>query len=230
MTQDNRRIGSSAGQGDGDKAPGKTIRVMIVDDHAVVRSGLGKFLLVNADFELVAEAESGEEALQLCGLYQPDVILMDLMMPGMGGVAAIRQIHQRYPNVHIVALTSFREENLVQGALQAGAIGYLLKNVTAADLARAIRSAHAGKMILSSEATEVLAQSVMRVTPVNDLTEREREVLSLMVKGMSNNEIAEKLYISLGTVKFHISNIFMKLGVQSRVEAVTLALQRHMFD
>ncbi len=206
------------------------IRVMIVDDHSVVRSGLSKFLMVNADMDLVSEAESGEEAVQLCGLHHPDVVLMDLMMPGQGGIAAIRQIHQHYPGIKVIALTSFREENLVQGALQAGAIGYLLKNVTASDLARAIRAAKAGKMTLSPEATEVLAQSVIRATPANDLTDREREVLCLMVKGLSNSEIAEKLFISLGTVKFHISNIFMKLGVESRVEAVTLALQQHLVD
>ncbi len=207
-----------------------TIRVMIVDDHSIVRSGLGKFLMVNADMELVTEAESGEEAIQLCGLYHPDVILMDLMMPGIGGIGAIRKIRELYPQVKVVALTSFREENLVQGALQAGAIGYLLKNVTAAELARAIRAAKAGKMTLSPEATEVLAQSVIRASPANELTDREREVLGLMVKGMNNNQIAEKLFISLGTVKFHISNIFMKLGVQSRVEAVTLAMQQHLVD
>lgn len=206
------------------------IRILIVDDHAVVRSGLSKFLAVHADLELVGEAESGEEAVQLCALYQPDVVLMDLIMPGLGGVGAIRQIRLRYPNMQVIALTSFHEENLVQGALQAGAIGYLLKNVTAADLARAIRSAKAGKMTLSSEASEALAQSVIHSMPGNDLTERERDVLLLMVKGCSNNEIAEKLFISLGTVKFHISNIFMKLGVQSRVEAVTLAIHQHMFD
>ena len=209
----------------------KRIRVMLVDDHAVVRSGLAKFLLVYKDLELVAEAEDGAEALQLCGLHQPDVVLMDLMMPNVDGVVATRQIRQRYPHVQVIALTSFREENLVQGALQAGAIGYLLKNVTAQELAQAIRAAHAGKMTLSSEASETLARSLLQPPiPDNQLTEREREVLTLMVKGMSNQEIADKLVVSLGTVKFHVSNIFLKLGVQSRVEAVTLALQRRMVD
>lgn len=206
------------------------IRVMIIDDHAVVRSGLSKFLMVSRDLELVAEGESGEEAVQLCGLHRPDVVLMDLIMPGIGGVAATRQIRQRYPETKVIALTSFCEENLVQGALQAGATGYLMKNVTAADLARTIRAAHAGKLTLSSEASEVLAQSVIHPGPGCELSEREREVLRLMVKGLSNNEIAESLYISLGTVKFHIKNIFAKLCVDSRVEAVTLALQRHLVD
>lgn len=205
----------------------RPIRVMIVDDHAVVRSGLSKFLTVYSDLELVAEAEGGEQAVQLCGLYQPDVVLMDLMMPGVDGVAATRQIRQRYPKVQVIALTSFHEENLVQGALQAGAIGYLLKNVTASELAHAIHQAQTGRMVLSSEATEALAHSLLTPpTPDNQLTEREREVLGLMVKGKSNQEIALELVISLGTVKFHVGNILMKLGVQSRVEAVALALQR----
>lgn len=208
----------------------KNIRVMIVDDHSVVRSGLSKFLMVCPNLELVAEAENGEEALRLCALYRPDVILMDLMMPGMGGVAATRQIRQRYPGTQIIVLTSFSEENLVQGALQAGAIGYLMKNVTASELGRAIRAAHAGKLTLSSEASEALAQSVIHSVPGNELSERERDVLRLMVKGLSNNEIAENLYISLGTVKFHVRNIFSKLCVESRVEAVTLAIQRHLVD
>jgi len=205
--------------------------VMIVDDHAVVRGGLTKFLMVYPDLELVAEAESGEVAVQLCGLHLPDVVLMDLMMPGMDGVTTTRAIRQRYPQVQVIALTSFNEENMVQGALQAGAIGYLLKNVTAIELAAAIRSAHAGRMTLSSEASETLTNSLRQPpTSDNQLTEREREVLALMVKGMSNQDIADKLVVSLGTVKFHIGNIFLKLGVQSRVEAVTLALQRHLVD
>lgn len=209
----------------------KPIRVMIVDDHAVVRSGLGKFLLVNKDLELVAEAESGEQAIQYCSLYKPDVVLMDVMMPGMDGITATRQIRQRYPQVQVIVLTSFQEENLVQGALQAGALGYLMKNVTASELGQAIRSAFAGRMTLSSEASQTLAQSLLQPpTPDNILTEREREVLGWMVKGLSNQEIAEKLVVSLGTVKFHVSNIFMKLGVQSRVEAVTLALQRKLVE
>ena len=206
-----------------------TIRVMIVDDHAVVRSGLATFLLVNKDLELVAEAESGEQAIQYCSLYKPDVVLMDVMMPGMDGINATRQIRQRYPSVQVIVLTSFQEENLVQGALQAGAIGYMMKNATASELGHAIRSAYAGKMTLSSEASQALTKSLLQPpTPDNILTDREHEVLSWMVKGLSNQEIADQLVVSLGTVKFHVSNIFMKLGVQSRVEAVALALQRKM--
>jgi NarL family two-component system response regulator LiaR len=202
-----------------------TIRVLVVDDHAVVRSGLSKFLLVNQDMQLVAEASDGEEAIQMTSLHQPDVILMDLMMPGMDGITATRLIHQKYPQVKVIALTSFSEQNMVQGALQAGAIGYLQKNVTAVELANAIRSAYAGRMSLSQEAAQALAQSVSNShLPGNALTERESEVLRCMVEGLNNQEISERLFISLGTVKFHISNIFQKLGVDSRVEAVKLAI------
>ncbi len=203
------------------------IRILVVDDHAVVRSGLSKFLMVNKDLELVGEASDGAEAIQMTGLHKPDVILMDLVMPGVDGISAAREIHKKYPQVKIIALTSFFEQDQVQGAIQAGAIGYLQKNVTAAELGNAIRSAYAGRMTLSPEAAQALAQSVTQPQlPGNELTERERDVLRCMVEGLSNNEIAEKLVISLGTVKFHISNIFQKLGVDSRVEAVKLAISQ----
>ena len=206
-----------------------TIKILLVDDHAVVRSGLTKFLLVNKDMKLVGEASDGDEAVQKMSLYRPDVVLMDLMMPGMDGITATRQIRQKYPNVKIIALTSFAEPNIVQGALQAGAIGYLQKNVTAKELTRAIHSACQGKMTLSSEATQVLAYSIAQ--PQIDggrLTERERDVLKCMLDGLNNKEIAVKLFVSLGTVKFHVSNIFQKLGVDSRVEAVKLAIEQKL--
>jgi len=207
------------------------IRVLIVDDHAVVRSGLSKFLLVSRDLELVGEAGDGEEAIQLTGLRQPDVVLMDLMMPGTDGVTATRAIRQKYPQTQVVALTSFAEEEMVQGALQAGAVGYLQKNVTAAELASAIRAAYAGRMTLSSEAAQVLARSTRQpATANNALTEREQDVLALLAAGLNNQEIAQRLVISLGTVKFHVSNIYQKLGVDSRVGAVTLALERKLLS
>jgi NarL family two-component system response regulator LiaR len=206
-----------------------TIRILLVDDHAVVRSGLSKFLMVNKDLELVAEASDGAEAVQMTGLHKPDVILMDLMMPGMDGITSTREIHQKFPQVKIIALTSFSEQNMVQGALQAGATGYLQKNVTAAELGNAIRSAHVGRMTLSPEAIQVLANAVAQPhIQGNELTERERDVLKGMVEGLNNNEIAGKLVISLGTVKFHISNIFQKLGVDSRVEAVKLSIEQKL--
>ena len=205
------------------------IRVLIVDDHAVVRSGLGKFLMVNKDMELVGEASDGTEALQLVALHQPDVVLMDLMMPGLDGITATREIHEKYPEVKIIALTSFSEQDMVQGALQAGAIGYLQKNVSALELSNAIRSAYAGRMTLSPEAAQTLAQSVTQPhLPGNELTDRERDVLRCMVDGLNNNEIADQLVISLGTVKFHVSNIYQKLGVNNRVEVVKMAISQKL--
>jgi len=205
------------------------IRVLIVDDHAVVRSGLAAFLLAYDDLELVGEAASGEEAVRLCERARPDVVLMDLVMPGMDGVATTRAIRQRCPQVQVIALTSFREEELVRGALQAGAISYLLKNVSADELADAIRKAHAGRPTLAPEAAQVLIQATRKPpTPGHDLTPREQEVLALMVQGLRNPEIAERLVVSRSTVKFHVSSILSKLGVASRTEAVALALQHRL--
>jgi NarL family two-component system response regulator LiaR len=205
------------------------IRVLVVDDHAVVRSGLAAFLLVSNDLELVGEAASGEEAIRLCAQVQPDVVVMDLVMPGMDGATAIRAIRQGYPQVQVIALTSFREEELVQAAVQAGAIGYLLKNVAGVELAEAIRAAYTGRPTLALEAAYALIHtSTHSPTPSHDLTDREREVLALMVKGLNNSEIAQRLVVSRSTVKFHVSNILAKLEVAGRVEAVTLAMQRHL--
>jgi NarL family two-component system response regulator LiaR len=185
--------------------------------------------MVNKDLKLVGEASDGAEAVQMVSLHKPDIVLMDLMMPGTDGIAATREIHQKYPTVKVIALTSFAEQNMIQGALQAGAVGYLQKNVTAAELGNAIRSACLGNMILSPEATQILAQSVAQPQiPGEQLTEREREVLKCMVDGLNNNAIAEQLVVSLGTVKFHISNIFHKLGVNSRVEAVKAAIEQKL--
>ncbi len=206
-----------------------TIKILLVDDHAVVRSGLSKFLMINKDLKLIGEASDGNEAIQMVSLHKPDVVLMDLMMPGMDGITATREIHRKYPGVKVIALTSFAEQNMVQGALQAGAMGYLQKNVTAKELGSAIRSAYEGRMILSPEATQILANSVAQPQIHGEqLTERESDVLKCMVNGLNNNEIAVELVISLGTVKFHISNIFHKLGVDSRVEAVKLAMEQKL--
>ena len=207
----------------------KKIKIMIVDDHSVVRSGLSAFLMVMEDLELVCEASSGEEAVQKSQEYHPDVILMDLKMPGMGGVAAIRAIHQSDPKIKIIALTSYVDDGLVQGALQAGANGYLMKNVQAEELSLAIHTAATGRLTLSPEASKALSESSdYPVIPAEDLTDRERDVLKLMIDGLSNNEIAEKLIISPSTVKYHIGNIYTKLDVDSRVAAVSIAIQREL--
>ena len=204
------------------------IRVMIVDDHAVVRSGLGAFLSIIPDLELVGEAENGDLAVVRCGHLQPDVILMDLMMPGTDGVTATRLIREKYPQTQIIALTSFQEDELVQNAMKAGAIGYLMKNVSAQELTAAIRAAKSGKMTLSPEAAQALVHASRQIAETEALTERELEVLHLMVDGLNNAEIAERLVVSLSTVKYHISNILMKLGVENRVAAVTTAMQKKL--
>ena len=207
----------------------KPIRVMLVDDHAVVRSGLGAFLLVYDDLELVGEAGSGEEAVRQCEQLHPDVVLMDLVMPGMDGAAATRAIRERWSDIQVLALTSFKEKELVEGALRAGAIGYLLKNVSADDLADAIRAAYEGRSTLAPEAALALIQATREPSPLGyDLTERKREVLELMTEGLSNPDIAGRLVMSRSTVKFHVSNILSKLGAASRTEAVALALQHKL--
>jgi len=205
------------------------IRVMLVDDHAVVRSGLGAFLMAFDDLELVAEANSGEQALLLCQENNPDVVLMDLVMPGMDGAATTRALRERCPEVQVIALTSFKEQELVQEAMQAGAIGYLLKNVSVDELANAIRAAHQGRPTLAPEAAQALIHATREPKkPHYDLTEREMEVLELMIEGLNNPEIAERLFVSKSTVKFHVSSILSKLGVSSRTEAVAMALQQDL--
>ena len=205
------------------------IRILLVDDHDMVRRGIAVFLLTNDDLVLVGEAANGVEALEKCAELQPDVVLMDLMMPVMDGITAIRLIRMRYPETQVIALTSFSEEKLVETSLQAGAIGYLFKNVSVDELAAAIRAARVGQPTLAPEATKVLIQKTTRpLTIGQDLTIREREVLRLLVDGLSNPEIAEQLNLSRSTVKTHVSHILEKLGVDSRVEVVTLAIRHNL--
>jgi len=207
----------------------KRIRVMLVDDHAMVRRGLATFLKVYDDLQLAGEAESGEDAIRLCVEVLPDVILMDLSLPAMDGAAATRAIRQRFPQVQVLALTSFKEGKLVKNALEAGAIGYLLKDVTSDELAQAIRAAHSGRATLSPEAAQALVETANQPpAPGRDLTEREREVLALMIEGLNNTQIAGRLTVSPSTIKSHVSSILAKLGVASRTEAVTLALRNRI--
>jgi NarL family two-component system response regulator LiaR len=211
------------------KPPSKPIRVLLVDDHTMVRRGLATFLRAYDDLELAGEAGNGQAAIQLCGKLLPDVVLMDMVMPDMNGATATRIIRQQFPSVQVIALTSFKEEELVKSALGAGAIGYLLKDVSADDLVRAIRSAHAGRATLSPEAAQVLVHAANQ-PPAQGyvLTERERAVLALMVEGLNNTQIAGRLTVSPSTIKSHVSNILSKLGVTSRTEAVTLALRHKL--
>ena len=206
-----------------------SIRVMLVDDHAMVRKGLATFLKIFDDLELVGEAESGASAIKLCAQALPDVILMDMVMPDMNGAAATRAIRKQFPHVQVIVLTSFKEGDLVKNALEAGAIGYLLKDISADELVRAIRAAHAGRATLSTEAAQALVESANQPSvPGLDLTEREREVLALMIEGLNNTQIAGKLSVSPSTIKSHVSNILSKLRVASRTEAVTHALRNRL--
>ena len=207
------------------------IRVMLVDDHTMVRRGLATFLKIFDDLELVGEADSGETAIRLCDEILPDVILMDIALPKMDGIAAIRNIRKQHPNIQIIALSSFKEGNTIKNVLEAGAIGYLLKDISTDDLAQAIRAACTGRATLSPEAAQALVQNVNQATtPVPDLTKREYEVLVLMVEGLNNKQIAEKLTVSPSTIKSHVSNILSKFEVSSRTEAVTLALRNHIIS
>ena len=206
------------------------IRVMVVDDHLMVRRGLATFLKVYDDLQLAGEAESGEDAVRLCATVLPDVILMDMVLPMIDGVTATRIIRQKFPQVQIIALTSFKEGSLISEALEAGAIGYLLKNVSADELAQAIRDAYLGRATLSPEIAQVLVHTANHPhNPGFDLTERERDVLSWMIKGLNNTQIAAKLTVSPSTIKSHVSNILSKLSAASRTEAVTVALRNHIF-
>lgn len=204
----------------------KPIRVLLVDDHLMVRDGLRTFLSLQDDIEVVAEASDGQEFIDLCAQTQPDVILMDILMPGMDGPTATQKIRTDFPDVKVIALTSFVEPELVQSAIQAGAISYLLKDVRPERLAQAIRDACQGKGIIDAPAAQALVQATRQTTPSGSvLTERESEVLNYLAEGRSNKEIAQALNISLGTVRFHTSNIYLKLGVGNRTEAARLALK-----
>jgi NarL family two-component system response regulator LiaR len=209
----------------------QTLRVLIVDDHAMVRTGLSDFVSAFDWMEPVGEAKDGVEAVEFCATHEVDVVLMDMIMPVMDGSEATRRIMALGKPIKIIILTSFHEQGLVQQALKAGATSYLLKNVSAEELAVAIQAAYRGHSMLSPEATEALIHQYKQTTSINfNLTEREREVLTLLVEGNSNLEISSRLSISIATVKYHITNVFTKLGAKNRVEAVTLALENNLVE
>ena len=207
----------------------ETIRVMIVDDHLMVRDGLKLFLSVYEDLVVVAEAADGRTALTLCAQAQPDVILMDLVMPGMDGPTATARIRAEFPQVQVIALTSFSDQELVTRAISAGAISYLFKDVHGDKLALAIRKTHRGTSTLAPAATQALVQAAQGDQQLgSDLTPREREVLGWLIEGKTNREIAAELVISEATVRLHVSNILAKLGAANRTEAATIALQHKL--
>ncbi|MFA7481809.1 MAG: response regulator transcription factor [Vulcanimicrobiota bacterium] len=201
------------------------IRILLVDDHSVVRQGLRMFLSLETDLEVVGEAENGAEALIRIGELSPDVVLMDLMMPVMDGIEAIKKAKIQYPDVELVALTSVLEDRSVVQAVKAGAIGYLLKDTEAGELCKAIKAAAQGKVQLSPEASARLMKALQAGDPVEDLTEREYEVLVALSEGKSNKDVADQLCVTEKTVKTHVSNVLNKLGVKSRTQAALYAWQ-----
>lgn len=217
-------------------APGEKIRVLIVDDHAVVRQGLRNFLDLQDDMQIVGEGTNGLEAVALAGQLQPDVILLDLVMPEMDGVAATEQILEHSPEACVLILTSFGEDDKVFPAIRAGALGYLLKDIHPNDLVEAVRQASQGRPQLHPDIARKLMTAVAvegkpgqaaaaRPPGVGDLTERELEVLRLIAQGLSNHEIAERMIISEKTVKTHVSNLLGKLGLEDRTQAAIWALK-----
>ena len=207
----------------------RKIKILIVDDHDLVRHSLTVMFRVFADFEVVGETGDGRIALALCAAYHPDVVLMDLLMPLMDGVTATQLIHDKSPNITIVALTSSADGALVQAALNAGAVRYLLKTGSIDEVADAVRKAYYGKPTLSQEAVNVLISKIQHPPKTEyHLTKRERGVLALMVEGLNNRQIAQRLSISQSTVKNHVMSIYSKLNTASRTQAVALALQQKL--
>ncbi len=207
----------------------RPLRLLIADDHEVVRKGLWASLQIFNGIELVGQAANGEEAVRLCQQTNPDVVLMDLVMPIMDGVEATREILKKCPEVKVISLTSYGETERVQAALEAGAKGYLLKNISLDELVIAIKNIGSGRSVYSPEVTiELLKSNSISVHSSSNLTKRELEILALMVEGMSNPEMSTHLMVSISTVKFHISNILLKLGADNRAEAVAQALKHHL--
>lgn len=212
-----------------------TIRVLVVDDHRVVRAGLVALLRQSAGLEVVGEAGNGEEAVQMAEALHPDVVLMDMQMPIKNGVEATKQIKANWPGVEVLVLTTYDDDELIWGGLQAGARGYLLKDAPPEELLKGIETVAAGQSLLPPDIAAKLMQVISqggpaKPDPVENLTERELEILRLMARGAANKEIAAALFISENTVKTHVSNLFQKLGVRDRTEAVTKALSKGLIS
>jgi NarL family two-component system response regulator LiaR len=207
------------------------IKVLIVDDHPLVRKGIKTILSIYDDIEVVGEAENGKEALEICGKCLPNVVLMDLIMPEINGIETTKKILENWPSIKVVTLTSFVDKKLIEDSLKAGAIGYVLKNISGDKLVTTIRDAGKGKSTLSSEASDFLISNLKKHTFVEyQLTNQEKNILECLVEGLSNKNIAKKLVLSLSTVKFHVSNILNKLGVSSRAEAISIAIKNKLVE
>jgi NarL family two-component system response regulator LiaR len=207
------------------------IRVLVVDDHAVVREGLRAFLELQERIEVVGEAADGDEAIPAAERLRPDVILMDLVMPRLDGVAAMRALRERVPGARVIVLTSFLDDDKLLPALRAGAAGYLLKNAQPQELARAVRAAHAGEALLDPVVAARLVDALTgHANPLGQLTPREREVLELIGRGFSNKRIAYELGISEKTVKTHVGHVLAKLGVTDRTQAAVVAVRAGLVD
>jgi two-component system, NarL family, response regulator LiaR len=212
-------------------------RILIADDHAMLREGMRNLLEKEKDFELVGEAADGEEAVRLAGKLKPDIIIMDIVMPKLNGIEATKQIKQVSPSTALLILTAYSDIRYIIGLLEAGACGYLLKNSPGKDVTRAIRAVRSGESVLDSEVTRKLVQRLASLSKSPEereasgqLTSREIEILKWAARGLSNKELSEKLFISLRTVKAHMTNIFNKLGCSSRTDAIIKGLKQGYID
>ncbi len=209
--------------------PASPIRVVLIDDHSWVHEAVAAVLNTTDDIALVGEGSNGAEAVQLCGFYQPDLVLLDVIMPGMDGVEAAKLIHRHYPSIKILVLSSFQDDESVRAMLANGAHGYILKGSLTSELPSVIRAAHFGQAVFSAEILDALLHPTQPVDVHNfGLTAREREVLSLIAEGLNNSEIGRRLTISPSTVKFHLSNILQKMSVNTRSEAIVLAAKNNL--